>query len=461
MMIPTDTLIIRETAMKRPAAHIDRRAFLGKTAGLAVSSLAFPAVVPASAAGRGEETPPSERITLGFIGTGGQGNFLLGNFLRKKDAQVAAVCDVHAERRERALSRSTEAYAERFGAGNYQGIETYNDFRDVLARADIDAVVIATPDNWHGLMGVMAADAGKDIYGEKPMALTVEESRAIVEAVRRNGRIFQTGSHRRSIDRFRIGCELVRNGVIGELHTINSSVPSGWGCDPQPEAPVPEGFDYDMWLGPAPRAPYTELRWKPRPSFILDYGNGMITDLGTHFNDIAQWGHGTERTGPVSVDGRGEYPKTGLYDTVLHLRVEYEFADGVRMICVDKHPKPRISARFEGTEGWIDIGYNETTADPPSLLSTVLPPGAERLYRSRDHHQNFLDCVKSRKETAAPPEVGHRSFSLCNIANISMLLGRKLRWDPDAERFIGGDEANRMLSRPMRPPWRLPAHSVS
>jgi len=219
--------------------------------------------------------------------------------------------------------------------------------------------------------------------------------------------------------------------------------------------PVPEGFDYDMWLGPAPWRPYTELRWKPRPSFLLDYGNGMITDLGTHFNDIAQWGHGTEDTGPVTIDGRGEFPVTGLYDTVLHLRIEYEFADGVRMICIDKHPKPRISARFEGDEGWIDIGYNETTAEPFSLLTKVFGPNDLRLYRSNNHHRNFLDCVKSRKQTAAPPETGHRSFSLCALGNISMLLGRKLRWDPVAERFPDDDEANRMLARSMRSPWKV------
>jgi len=396
-----------------------RRSFLKKASlgGL----VALPAILPSSVFASTTTVPPSERITLGFIGVGGQGTFLLRSFLKKTDAQVVAVCDVHTERRERAKSIVKEAYSERFGAGAYRGCDTYNDFRDVLSRDDIDAVVIAVPDNWHAIPAVMAADAGKDIYGEKPMALTIRESRAIVEAVRRNNRVFQTGSHRRSIERFRIGCEVVRNGLIGKLHTIRTSVPSGWGCDPQPVMPVPEGFDYDMWLGPAPWRPYTELRWKPRPSFLLDYGNGMITDLGTHFNDIAQWGPGTEDTGPVTIDGRGEFPVTGLYED----------------------------------EGWIDIGYNETTAEPFSLLTKVFGPNDLRLYRSNDHHRNFLDCVKSRKQTAAPPETGHRSFSLCALGNISMLLGRKLRWDPVAERFPDDDEANRMLARSMRSPWKV------
>lgn len=427
---------------------LSRRSFLAGTIG-------FPLLITSSARRAAGATPPSERITLGCIGTGGQGTFLLKRFLEKTDAQIVAVCDVHTERRNRAKSLVETTYSERFGKAAYKGCSAYYDFRDVLARGDIDAVIIAVPDNWHGVSYVMAADAGKDIYGEKPMALTIKEGRAIVEAVKRNNRVFQTGSHRRSIERFRFGCEAVRNGLIGELHTIRSSVPSGWGCDPQPEMPVPDGFDYDMWLGPAPMKPYTEMRWKPRPSFILDYGNGMITDLGTHFNDIAQWGHGTDRTGPVSVDGRGEFPATGLYDTMLHCHIEYEFADGVKMICIDKHPKPKISARFEGTEGWIDIGYKETTAHPQSILTKVFGPNDIRLYRSLDHHKNFLDCVKSRKETAVPPEIGHRSFSLCAMGNISMLLGRKLRWDPEKEVFIGDDDANRMLSRTMRAPWKL------
>lgn len=423
---------------------------------LAAAGAAFPVIIPASALGKNGKESPSERITLGFIGIGGQGRFLLGQFLKKQDAQIVAVCDVHTERRLRGRTMVEEAYSERFGT-SYTGCDNYGDFRDVIARKDIDAVVIAVPDNWHAIPAIMAADAGKDVYGEKPLAVTIAESRAIVDAVKRNNIVFQTGSMRRSWERFRAGCEIVRNGLIGELHTINSSVPSGWGCDLQPETPIPEGFDYDMWLGPAPWQPHTEMRWTPRPSFLLDYGNGMITDLGTHFNDIAQWGHGTEYTGPISIDGRGEFPKTGLYDTMLHCHIEYEFADGIRMTCVDKHPKPKISARFEGTEGWIDIGYNETTVSNPSMLTKVFGPNDTRLYRSLDHYNNFLSCIKTRSETAAPAEVGHRSLSLCILGNISMLLGRKLKWDPDKEIFPGDDEANRMLSRSMRAPWKLPA----
>lgn len=434
-----------------------RRGFLGKAARLAALGAAFPSIVPSSAIGGAGTVPPSERIALGFVGTGGQGNFLLGRFLEKADAQVVAVCDVHTGRRMAAKNKTETFYAEKTGAGSYSGCFACNDFRDLIGRDDVDAVVVAVPDNWHAIIDVMAADAGKDVYGEKPLAITVAESRAIVDAVERNNIVFQTGSMRRSFERFRIGCELVRSGYVGKLHTIRTSVPTGSTCDPQPEQPVPEGFDYDMWLGPAPYQPFTELRWKPLPSWILDYGNGMITDLGTHFNDIAQWGHGTEYTGPISVDGRGEFPKTGLFDTMIHCNIEYEFADGVKMICVDKDPKPRISARFEGDDGWIDIGYNETTAEPMSLLSKIVGPNDTRLYRSNDHHKNFLDCIKTRKETVAPAEVGHRTLSLCAIGNISMLLGRKLYWDPDAERFKNDDEANRMLSRSMRAPWTLPA----
>ncbi len=429
---------------------ISRRSFVSGSLGAA---LAMPAIIPSSAFGQ-SKTPPSERITIGVIGSGGQGSFLIGQFLQKDVAQLVAVCDAHSKRMMKAKHRIEESYGEKFGSENYTGCDTHKDFREILDRDDIDAVIIATPDNWHAVMGIMAADAGKDIYGEKPFALTIREGRALVEAVKRNNRVFQTGSMRRSWERFRLGCEMVRNGLIGELKKIESSVPSGWGCEDQPETPIPDGFDYDMWLGPAPWAAHTEMRWNPRPSFLLDYGNGMITDLGTHFNDIAQWGHGTDRTGPISVDGRGEFPRTGLYDTMLHCHIEYEFADGIPMTCVDKHPKPKISVKFIGTEGWIDVGYNETTAEPQSIM-TKLSPGKVRLYRSNDHYKNFLDCVKSREETAAPPEVGHRSFSLCCLGNISMRVGRKIRWNPDTEEIIGDPEASRMLFRSMRAPWRI------
>jgi len=432
---------------------ISRRKFI---AGSLTGSAAFPLMLLPSYGHGAEIKPPSERITLGCIGNGGQGTFLLKSFLEKTDAQIVAVCDVHRDRRNRAKNLVEEKYTERFGKSNYSGCDAYNDFREIIGRKDIDAVVIAVPDNWHAIPAVMAAEAGKDIYGEKPMAKTIREGRAIVEAVKKNGRIFQTGSHRRSVERFRFGCEVVRNGLIGKLHTIRTSVPTGMEIDPQPEMPIPDGFDYDTWLGPAPWKPFTEKRWTPLPSLILDYGNGMITDLGTHFSDIAQWGHGTEYTGPVSIDGKGEFPKRGLYDTMIHCHIEYEFADGVKMICIDKFPKPLISARFEGTEGWIDIGYNETTMYPESMRTKVFGPNDIRLYRSLDHHQNFLDCVKSRKETVAPAEVGHRSFSLCALGNISMLLDRKLHWNPEKEEFIGDSEANAMLSRAMRAPWKLP-----
>ncbi len=421
----------------------------------ALGAAVIPSIIPAAVLGKNNAVSPGNRITLGFIGTGGQGRFLIGKFLDIKDAQVVAVCDADTERRTQAQNIVDQHYSGQTSAGRYKGCTAYKDFRDLLDCDEIDAVVIATPDNWHAVQGIMAAQAGKDIYGEKPLTLTITEGRALSDAVKRNKVIFQTGSHRRSIERFRFGCELVRNGYIGELHTIKSSVPSGWGAETQPAMPVPEGFDYDMWLGPAPWQPFTELRWKPRPSFLLDYGNGMITDLGTHFNDIAQWGHGTELTGPVTIDGKGEFPRDGFYDTVLHLHIEYEFADGVKMICVDKHPKPKISARFEGTEGWVDIGYNETTASPESLLNVIIGRDELHLYRSLDHHRNFIDCVKSHKQPAAPVEVGHRTASLCIIGNISMRLGRKVHWDPDTESCINDDEANRMLSRSMRSPWHM------
>ena len=410
----------------------------------------LPTIVPASALGLGAEVAANERIGICVIGTGGMGTGDIGPLGTRPDAQLLAVCDVHAGRRERA-----KHLVEEINGG--KGCGAYNDFRELLARDDVDAVYIATPDHWHALITVAAAEAGKDIYCQKPLTHTVAEGRAVVEAVRRHGVVFQHGTQQRSEWSFWFGAELVRNGRIGQLKTIRLGVPSGRSIAPQPITPVPPELDYDMWLGPARWAPHTPKRVESGHSWywISDYCVGYIAGWGVHHLDSASQGNGTDLTGPVEVDGRGVFPIDGLYDTPVNWRVDYKYANGVTIVDTDV-TQQRMGVMYEGTEGTVFTwrgGRLET--EPASLREEVIGPDEIHLYESTDHHQNWLDCIRTREETAAPVEVAHRSTTLCNIGAISMLLGRRLEWDPVEERFVNDSEANRLLSKPMREPWRL------
>ena len=427
-----------------------RRTFLKGVA----TAVAAPYIVPASALGLDGATAPSNRITLACIGVNGRGTANMKSFLNHADAEVVAICDVDQAHRERAQRTVQSRYAS--DRPSYTGCDTYNDFRDVIARDDIDAVMVGTPDHWHALIAIAAAKSGKDIYCEKPISKTIAEGRAVCDAVRRYGRIFQTGSQLRSSRNVRFACELVRNGRIGKLHTIRTYLPPGTTCGPQPEMPIPPGFDYNLWLGPARWAPYTARRCHHTFRYVSDYAGGTMTDLGAHDNDLAQWGNGTEHTGPVEIEGTGQFPPDGFFDTAMRYEVHYTYANGVTLICsTDPYPAG-TGVRFEGTEGWV---YTRTAinAEPQSLLETSIGPNEIHLYQSNDHHRNFLDCVKSRKETIVPAETGHRSITICHLGNIAMKLGRKLSWDPDRERFKDDPEADRHLLSPMRAPWRLEA----
>jgi len=428
--------------------HINRRHFLKRAAGASVAAVGFPYLVRSSALGNASSVAPSERITLGFIGTGGHGiGMNLKSFLPHPDAQAVAVCDVDPINLKHGLDTVN---------ANYDNTDcaAYKDFREVLARDDIDAVMISTPDHWHVPISIAAAKAGKDVECEKP-TLTIEEGRVLCETMQRYGRVFQWSTEDRSVDVYHRMCELVRNGRIGKVHTIRVELPSGPDTpgDPTP-MPVPDGFDYDMWVGPAPWAPYTKGRCHWNFRWIQDYSGGMLTDWGAHLLDGAQWGNDSEHTGPVEVDGKGEFWRDGLYDTAKNFNIEYKYADGVKLIVTSGTP----SLRFEGTEGWIgNKGWRAPLqAEPKSILNSVIGPNEIHLYTCKAGEQrNFLDCVKSRKDCYFPPEIGQRCFTIAHIGNISMLLGRKLRWDPDNERFIDDEQANRMLSRAMRSPWRL------
>ncbi len=428
---------------KASRTTLPRRGFLKSVAAAAIA----PMIVPASALGLDGTTAPSERITIGCIGVNSRGTDNMRAFLSHGDAQVVAVCDVDRRHRERARQMVEQRYQT-------TGCEAYNDFREVLGRSDIDAVMIGAPDHWHALMTIAACRAGKDVYCEKPLSKTVAEGRAVCEAVKRYGRVFQTGSQLRSVRNVRYACELARNGYIGDVHTIRTFLPPGQACPPQPAMPVPEDFDYDLWLGPAWEAPYTEKRCHFTFRYVSDYAGGSLTDLGAHDNDLAQWGNGTERSGPVEVEGHGEFPREGLFDNATHFQVNYRYANGVKLVCsTDANPQG-TGVRFEGDKGWIYTRWDIVT-EPASLAKIALGPNDIHLYESTDHHRNFLDCVRTRAETITPAEVGHRSITIAHIGNIAMKLGRKLRWDPETERFPDDEEANRMLLSPMRPPWRL------
>jgi predicted dehydrogenase len=447
-----------------------RRTFLRRTAQATAAGFAFPTVIPASALGLAGKVAPSNRITLGIIGTGNQGFNDIRSFLGDERVQIVAVCDVNRESagywdgkvggREPARRLVEEHYAKDKPSGTYRGCDAVVDYREVLGRGDIDAVEVCTPDHWHAIPVIEACQAKKDIYCQKPLALTITEGRAMSFAVSKHGVVFQTGSQQRSDPNFRRACELVRNGRIGKLLTVRVGLPGGrpdyakTGDRKQPE-PVPEGFEYDRWLGPAPAAPYAPARCHVNFRWVLDYSGGQVTDWGGHHPDCAQWGMGTEMTGPVEIrNAKGSFPPDPLWNTATEFSFEAVYEDGVTMIVSNTE---KMGVTFEGTEGIVFVNRGKYETDPEPLKGTEIGPDEIHLYTSDDHFRNFIDCVVSRGPTAAPVEVAHRSITICHLGNIAMRLGReRLRWDPRTERIIGDDEANSMLSRPYRDPWKLP-----
>jgi predicted dehydrogenase len=446
-----------------------RRAFLGQTARVAAAGWAFPTIIPGSALGLAGRPAPSNRITLAVIGTGNQGFNDIKSFLPDDRVQLVAVCDVNREStgywegkiggREPARRLVDEYYAKKKQSETHRACESTADFREILGRHDIDAVEICTPDHWHALMVVMACKAKKDIYCQKPLSLTVAEGRMMSDAVNRSNVVFQTGSQQRSDRRFHRACELVRNGRIGDLRTVRVGLPTGRpdyadSGDRKKAEPVPAGFDYNMWLGPAPDAPYAPARCHVNFRWIYDYSGGQVTDWGGHHPDCAQWGMGTELTGPIEIrNARGMFPPDELWNTATEYTFEAVYENGVTMIVSNKE---RMGVTFEGTEGKIHVDREKIEADPGSLLESKIGPDGIHLYKSDHHFRNFIDCIISRQPTAAPVEVAHRSITICHLGNIAMRLDReKLRWDPRTEQILGDDEAAKMLSRPYRAPWVL------
>ncbi|HEX5219665.1 MAG TPA: Gfo/Idh/MocA family oxidoreductase [Verrucomicrobiae bacterium] len=441
-----------------------RRTFVQRL-GLAAGGLAVaPLIIPSRVLGRDTTISPANRITVGVIGVGRQSAYAnIPGFLREADAQIVAVCDVDSWRRERAKQQVEKHYAARAGSGSFKGCNTFKDWRELIARADIDAVMIATPDHWHMIQAIAALKAGKDVACEKPLTRCIAEGRRLCEVVAQQKRVFRTDSEFRSNAALHRAAQLVRNEKLGQLQRIITVTPRDSTLSPQPDMPAPAELDYDLWLGPAPVSPYTEQRVHPprnlrgRPGWISirDYADGMLANWGAHLNDIAMWANDTEHTGPVEIEATGSYPPAGnLWNVIQEFDAHFRFANGVNLTCKTGE-KP--SVRFEGTEGWIQVGYpNDVEASTDSLLSWQ--PGANGLHLpfKTTEKRDFLDSVKSRTPPLYDAEAGHRVNSLSHLALASIQLGRKLRWDPAKETLVGNADAAPLLQpKAMRPPWRL------
>ncbi len=423
--------------------NVTRRHFLHGAAGLC----AFPYIVPASARGQNGGAAPSERIALACIGVGGRGKENLRSFMGHGDCRIVAVCDVNANRLEEARKIVNEHYGS-------TDCVTCADYREVLARADIDAVSIATPDQWHVLQAVEAARAGKDIFLEKPLGLCVKDDLVLRDAIRRYERVFQFGTQQRSDWNFGFACELVRNGRLGKLQRIIVSVPASRAVGRMPPVPVPPWLDWDRWVGPARWRPFTQGivgncgEWGHMSNFSL----GWITTWGIHHVDIAQWSNDADDTGPVEVEGTGVFPGEGLYDCATAWDMTWRYANGVVVSFLDKS-KRRQGVFFEGSAGSVFVERGVIEAEPKSLLQERIGPEERHLSKGTDHWGGFLECIKTRKTPVSSIESAVRTDTVCHLCDIAMRLGRKLRWDPVGEQFVNDTEANRLLTRSWRSPW--------
>jgi hypothetical protein len=426
---------------------ISRRALLRRTASAAAAGLAMPTILPSRVFGA---AAPSRRVALGHVGVGGQGSGLLGGFLGVPQSQSVATCDPLAKRRESAAARVDAQYARQTGQGSYKGCRTYNDFRELLARDDLDAVVIATPDHWHVPIALAAVRSGKDVYVEKPLGLSIEQNQTLRAAVHQYGAVFQYGTQQRSANRHcGFACELVRNGYIGRLKAIHVIAPNGARGGKAAAEPVPEGFDYNLWLGPAPVTPYANDRvigggrWH-----IYDYAIGFIAGWGAHPLDIAHWGYPQI---PVEYEGTGVIPSEGLFDTVVDWDVRGRYADGVEFTLIPGGDK----TTFVGSEGWIAPSRGRLTAEPASLLKVKIKPDEIHLLQDNHHYRDFIDCVLSRRTPVSNIDSAVQSDTISHLGDICIRTGRKIKWDPVRETIVGDEAAQRMLRRPMREPWTI------
>ncbi len=432
---------------------VSRRNFLKRSALLAAAAVGVPYIVPSTVFGKGGNVAPSDKIVMGAIGLGWQGTGNLHDFLVEDDAKMVAVCDIDKNHLENAKNRVDKKYGNKDCA-------TYHNFEEIIARDDIDALSIALPDHWHSVPVIMAAKAGKDIYGEKPLSHSLVEGRAMCDAVKKYDRIWQTGSWQRSEGHFRFACELVRNGCVGKIHTVEVGLPSGTSDFGEgtmgketPQAP-PKTLDWDRWLGPAPSSPYCPARVHKTWRWVMDHGGGQLMDWVGHHVDIAHWGMGMQYDGPTEIEGYGQWPKTGLWDAAIKYYLTAKYPNDITMIMAGGHGL-RSGTKWIGEDGWVWVDRSGIDVSDKSLLRKKFSPNEINLYRSPGHWRDFLDCVKSRKETLTPCEVAHRSASPGHLGIIAMKLGRKIKWDAANEKIIGDPEATRMLLTPMRSPWHI------
>lgn len=452
-----------------------RRDFLKRSISAGLGLWVAPTIVPASVFG---PAAPSNRINIGAIGTGRiSRDHDMPGVWKYDDVRIVAAADVDANRVADA-KKLVEGYYSKKQGKPYTGVTTYEDYMDLLANKDIDAVLISTPDHWHAKIAIDAVRAGKDVYLQKPTSLTIEEGRKMSDAVNASGRILQIGSQQRSMEQFRVACELVRNGRIGQLKSIDVRLPGDPAGGNPIEMPIPKSLNYDMWLGQTPYIPYTLDRVHPlqgydRPGWLRceQFGAGMITGWGAHHFDIAHWAMDTEYSGPVEISGRAEFPTTGLWNVHGDYATEMLYDNGVVVTGTTNSKEKPNGVLFTGTEGWIFVSrgaYTASANDPatagaskalqasdPKILTSVIGPDETHLYRSSDHHGNWLESVRTRKQNITPAEVAHRSCSACLLQHIAMKLNRKLYWDPILERFKNDDEANAMIARPHRPPYNF------
>jgi glucose-fructose oxidoreductase len=446
-----------------------RRSFIKSSSAI----LAVPFIIPSSVFGK-NSVPPSDRVTLGHIGVGGRGGSLLHSHLQLSDSVSVAVCDTFKSKRDQRAQEVNDYYAKALNLPGYSGCAAYSDFRDVLARTDIDAVVIATPDHWHVPIAIEAVKAGKDVYVEKPLGVSIEENLALRETVNRYGAVFQYGTQQRSAWQFRNACELVLNGYIGRVHTMYSwcaaidsqspafSAPGG----SQKPIPVPEDFDYNTWLGPAAETPFTADRSTALGTYHhADNSLGFIAGWGAHPLDIAQWGNDTDSTAPTYYEGTGTIAR-GLFETVATWDFWCAYENGVNMRFMNQHKALPIVSKifpqardhgtlFIGTEGWVGVDRTNVYAEPVSLLNKKLRPDERHLIKSANHYQNYVNCIKTRQTPISPIASAVQSDIVSHLCDISIRVGRPINWDPKSEKIIGDVEAAHLTKRALRKPWKI------
>jgi predicted dehydrogenase len=429
-----------------------RREFVKRSAAVVAGAIVLPQIIPSTALGMGGKLPPSERIVFGLIGTGSQGMSDCRDFLKlNNQVQFVALCDVDANRLKKAKEDVDKA-------NKSNDCRTYSDYRELLQKEKVDAMLIALPDHWHGIIYSEVANKKIDVYGEKPICRTIKDGQTIVKAVEKNKIIWQTGSWQRSQSNFHRGAELAINGRVGKLKYIEVGLPDGSkGIGTPPVMEVPAELNWEMWLGPALKSPYRGVsHWNWR--WILDYSGGQLTDWAGHHIDIANWGAGLERTGPVEITGSGVYPVDGIYNVPVEYDFLCKYANGIEMRVANASRLPLgMGTTWTGDRGWVHVDRgNKISASNPKILEEVIGDKEIKLYKSDNHYQNFVDCVRSRKETIAPVQVAYRAISVALLGEIAMTTGQTIKWDPAKEEILGNPRASKMLSRPYRQPWTLP-----